>query len=392
MQEPSESQGPDGMRWYLIADVDRIDSPALVVYPGRVRENIRTAIAMVGGDLSRLRPHVKTHKSPDVTRMMLEAGIHKFKCATIAEAEMLAACGAKDVLLAYQPVGPKLERFISLVRLYPATGFSCLFDDPEAAESMDKAFAANSLRIHGWMDLDLGMHRTGIPPGGKAVMLFQRYVKPANRPGGKKDLMPVGLHAFGLHAYDGHIRDVDFQRRKDACDKAFAPVLDMRQAIGAHPVPVIAGGSPGFSIHCLRKEVECSPGTFVYWDKGYQDQCPEQGFLPAALVVTRVVSLPGDSRLCLDLGHKSVAAENELSGRVSFLNAPVPLTPVGHSEEHLVLDAGTGRHLLHRGDVLYGLPFHICPTVALYERALTIEDGRLTGEWKNLARDRRLSV
>src|SRR5882762_7699430 len=105
--------------WYTIQDPDQLDSPTLVVYPERVKANIRLALQMAG-DPARLRPHIKTHKSPDATRLLLEAGIHKFKCATIAEAEMLAIAGAEDVLLAYQPVGPKLQRFVSLVRKYPA--------------------------------------------------------------------------------------------------------------------------------------------------------------------------------------------------------------------------------------------------------------------------------
>jgi len=126
----------------------------------------------------------------------------------------------------------------------------------------------------------------------------------------------------------------------------------------------------------------------VYWDKGYSDGCPEQGFLPAALVISRVVSLPAAGRLCLDLGHKSIAAENELTRRVYFLNAP-DWKPVGQSEEHLVVEAGEG-HGQHPGDIVYGLPIHICPTVNLYERAYTIEGGRLTGEWKNIARDKKI--
>src|SRR6187402_437697 len=101
--------------WYTIDTIDQLDSPVLVIYPDRVRANIRLVIEMAGGDLGRLRPHVKTHKSPDATRLLLEAGIHKFKCATIAEAEMLAMTGAMDVLLAYQPVGPKLQRYASLI-------------------------------------------------------------------------------------------------------------------------------------------------------------------------------------------------------------------------------------------------------------------------------------
>src|SRR5664279_1715190 len=97
--------------WYLLKDIDAKDSPALVVYRERVLENINTLISMID-DVKRLRPHVKTHKSIDATRLLMDAGINKFKCATIAEAEMLGIAGAADVLLAYQPMGPKLKRFV----------------------------------------------------------------------------------------------------------------------------------------------------------------------------------------------------------------------------------------------------------------------------------------
>src|SRR5581483_8953256 len=173
-------------------------------------------------------------------------------------------------------------------------------------------------------------------------------------------------------------------------DAAFAGVLELRVAVGGERVPVIAGGSPTFPVHARRKNVQCSPGTFVYWDKGYSDQFPDQPFVPAALVVSRVISLRGDSRVCIDLGHKSIGAENEIGRRVSFLNV-AGLRPVGQSEEHLVLEAGPG-HGIRIGDIFYGVPFHVCPTVALYERAYTIEDGRITGEWAATARDRKISI
>src|SRR5687768_10537356 len=99
--------------WYAIANVDEVDSPALVVYADRVHENVQRMIRYAGGT-ARLRPHVKTHKMPDVIRLQLAAGITKFKCATLAEAEMVAHCGAPDVLLAYQLLGPKVARFAQL--------------------------------------------------------------------------------------------------------------------------------------------------------------------------------------------------------------------------------------------------------------------------------------
>ena len=364
------------MEWYSISDVEQLDSPALVVYPSRVRENIRLAVEMVG-DPARLRPHVKTHKSPETTRLMLEAGIRSFKCATIAEAEMLALAGAPDVLLAYQPIGPKAVRFAALIRKYPGTRYSCLVDNPAAAAAMSSVFADAGLRVPVWIDLNVGMDRTGIVPGPEALQLYKEVLK-------LKGIVPVGLHA-----YDGHIRDSDIAERTKKCDAGFAKVEALRDEIGGDLL-VIAGGSPTFPIHSHRAGIQCSPGTFVYWDKGYSDSFKEQPFSWAALVVTRVVSLRGDRRLCLDLGHKSIAPENELTKRVFFLNGP-QLVAVGQSEEHLVVEAEAD-HGYKIGDIFYGVPIHICPTVAQYERAFTIEDHLVTGFFKNTARDRFLTV
>ncbi|HEX7906374.1 MAG TPA: D-TA family PLP-dependent enzyme, partial [Chitinophagaceae bacterium] len=361
-------------------NVNELDSPALVVYPERIKHNIQLAISMIG-DVERLRPHIKTNKSKEVTQLMMQAGICKFKCATIAEAEMLAQCQAKDVLLAYQPSGPKLKRFISLIQQYPGTKFSCLTDNVAAANEQSKVFASAGLSVPVFIDLNVGMNRTGIAPGEEAINLYKFCAK------------APGMQAAGLHAYDGHLRDTDFEQRKQKCDAAFATVVSMKESLlkeGFSVPMIVVGGSPTFSIHCKRKEIECSPGTFVYWDKGYSDLCPEQKFLPAAVLVSRVISLPTTSSLCLDLGHKSVAAENEITRRVYFLNAP-ELKAISQSEEHLVLEAGEG-HSYKVGDVLYGLPIHICPTVALYERVNIIEDGIVAGEWRNVARDRKIGL
>jgi len=112
--------------------------------------------------------------------------------------------------------------------------------------------------------------------------------------------------------------------------------------------------------------------------------------LTAAVLVTRVISLPSSNKICTDLGHKSVAAENEITRRVFFLNAE-GLKPVGQSEEHLVFEVSEG-HTYKVGDILYGLPYHVCPTVALYERVITIENGKVTGEWRNVSRDRKITI
>jgi D-serine deaminase-like pyridoxal phosphate-dependent protein len=366
--------------WYTITGIEKLDTPALVIYPRRVKENINILKGMID-DVSRLRPHVKTHKSKEATLLMIDAGITKFKCATIAEAEMLGICKAPDVLLAYQPIGPKLDRFIKLINAYPGTKYSCLVDNITAAQSISDAAMAHHLKISIYIDLNVRMNRTGIVPGSAAMQL---YVNCSSLP---------GIRLLGLHAYDGQLHDADLVIRTEECNEAFEPVKKLQQDIRqkGYPEPIIiAGGSPTFPIHAKRKDVECSPGTFIYWDRGYSLICAEQPFLTAALVISRVISLPGETKLCLDVGHKSVSSENEIGKRIYFLNAP-ELVMTGQSEEHLVVDAGKG-HRYKVGDVLYGLPYHVCPTIALYERAITIEDHKISGEWRNIARDRKINI
>ena len=200
--------------WYHINHVEALDSPSLVIYPKRVKQNIHTAIEMIG-DVKRLRPHIKTNKSAEVARLMIEAGITKFKCATIAEAEMLGMSKAKDVLLAYQPIGPKIYRFAELIKKYPATNFSCLTDHMTAANQMAAFFAAHKIIVPVYIDLNVGQNRTGISPSES----FELFMECSTMPG----IKPVGLHE-----YDGHIRDIDWDARKKKCDEAFLQVEKLR--------------------------------------------------------------------------------------------------------------------------------------------------------------------
>lgn len=365
--------------WYTISNVADIDSPALVLYHERIKENIRL-LKQLSGNVSLLRPHVKTNKIAEVCRLMMEEGITKFKCATIAEAEMLAMIQAPDVLLAYQPIGPKAQRLVTLIKTYPHTHFSCLVDNRTAVTGLSQLAVSNHMAIDVFLDLNVGMNRTGIQPGEEALTLFGQC------------LALPGINVAGLHAYDGQIKETDPVLRQQQSDAGFAKVQALAEKVllqfGVTPI-IVAGGSPTFPTHVHRPEVECSPGTFVFWDHSYKLQLPEQPFDYAALVITRVISIIDTHTICTDLGHKSVAAENPFP-RVYFLNEP-EATPVGQSEEHLVLKVPNAADY-KIGDVLYGTPTHICPTVALYERAIVIKDHQVAEEWKVVARDRKITI
>ena len=388
------------MSWWTIQNVDEIPSPALLVYPDRAEENLRRLIAVAGGT-ARLRPHMKTHKLPEVARMHVALGLTRVKCATIAEAEMLALEGVTDVLLAYQPVGPTVGRLLRLVQIYPGVTFRAVVDDEGAARALSAAFGAAGRTIDLLVDLDVGMHRTGIDPD-LAPALYRLLAT-----------LP-GVTAGGLHAYDGHLRDPDLAVRCAQADEAFARVHALRNMLQAegHPVPrIVVGGTPTLPCHAARDEpdLELSPGTVVFWDAGSSAGLPDLDFLDAALVLTRVVSKPGANRVCLDLGHKAVASEmphprvvilrpqtSSLRPQASGLGpqesrAGLQATFIGHSEEHLVFETPEAASL-HVGDALYGIPWHICPTVALHGQAVVIRNGCAVDRWQVTARERTITV
>jgi D-serine deaminase-like pyridoxal phosphate-dependent protein len=370
----------DNSEWYKVSNIEEVDSPSLLVFPDRIQKNIEILKSMLP-DLKRLRPHVKTHKSAEVTKLLMQSGFTQFKCATIAEAEMLAEAQAPDVLLAYQPVGPKAERLAQIVKQFPKTTFSCLIDNAETAIHLDGIFKKIKHQIRVYIDLNIGMDRTGIKPGPEAEALY------------KKCQTLDGIISVGLHAYDGHLRDGNLEVRTKKSDEGFVPVIAMRQNLvgdGLKEPIIVVGGTTTFPVHASRKNAVCSPGTFIYWDYGYHDTFKEQPFEFAALVMTRIISKPSENLICIDLGHKSIASENPLDKRVFFLNAS-NLTPTGHSEEHMVLKVN-GPNQYTVGDVLYGVPFHICPTVALYDSALVVKDHQATDRWHMLARNRKIKI
>ena len=367
------------MEWYQLSNEAEVASPALLLFEERIESNLRLMIKIAGGP-ERLRPHVKTHKLGPLVRRQLELGIAKFKCATIAEAEMCAQSHAPDVLLAMPLVGPNVGRFCALARKYPGTRWSTLADEAGAVRALGSAATAAGLTLEVFLDVDCGQHRTGVPPGPEAETLYRAiHATP-------------GLRAGGLHAYDGHNHEADLAARRAQCESDFVPVLELRRRLieSGLPVPVlVAGGSPTFPFHAGHSDRECSPGTTVLWDFGYGDKHPDLPFQPAAILLTRVVSKPGPNRLCLDLGHKAVAAENP-HPRVRLIELP-DAAAVTQSEEHLVIETPRAGEF-PVGAAFHGIPRHVCPTVALFSEATVVRGGRAVETWPILARARRITV
>lgn len=366
--------------WYQLSNESTVDSPSLLFYKKRIEQNIQKMMD-IAGNAERLMVHIKTNKTPEIVQMLLAAGISKFKCATIAEAEMVAMAGGKYIILAHQLVGPKVDRLIALRTFYPDVFIASLLDDKDNAAYHNQRFSEINKTADVFIDVNNGMNRSGHPVN---ETLFDLYQFIDNQP---------NLTLHGLHLYDGHLHDADFQTRKEKVDAGYNDVNDFihkLQEAGLSAPMIVAGGTPAFTTHALRSEVYCSPGTCVLWDWGYGDSLQEQNFEHAALILTRVISKPTPGIITIDMGHKAIAAENTIEKRIRFLNL-ADYELISQSEEHGVLKVKNW-DVIKVGDVLYGVPYHICPTVNLYEEAQVVENGETIDTWQVLARRRKISI
>jgi D-serine deaminase-like pyridoxal phosphate-dependent protein len=365
--------------WYLINDVSEVTTPSLLVYPDRIESNIRKMIE-IAGNVDRIRPHVKTHKMPEIIKLQMKYGIDKFKCATIAETEMVARCDASDILLAIQPVGPNIERFFKLKQEFSNIKIACIADNEDIIIQLSDMSRKTRLTTNVWLDINCGMNRTGVIPGEKALRLYRRILD-----------SPM-LVAEGLHVYDGHIHDADLAQRNKICNDSFQPVLNLIEELkseGISPVKIIAGGTPTFPVHAKRGNVELSPGTLLLWDWGYSSSFTDMKFDHAAVLLTRIISKPAKDLLCLDLGHKSLASEMP-QPRIKILDFE-KYAIISHNEEHMVIR--TPEAVKYKtGDHLYGIPWHICPTVDRHDIVYVIHNHAVAGQWTVEARRRIITI
>ncbi len=363
--------------------LETLNSPMMVIFRDRLQANLDSMLVMAGHP-SRLRPHCKTHKMEHIIRMWVEQGVTKHKAATVAECEMLAAAGATDILLAYNPVGPNIGRVVTLATKYPTCRISVTSDHEGPLQLLSAAADKANVTIGVMLDVNVGMNRTGVRPDDPAAVSL--YVLASKLP---------GLRGAGFHVYDGHQRQALLADRKAAVAAQWPSIQELRkkcEALNA-PVPALAcGGTPTFPCYADMDDagIELCPGTCVFHDAGYGTSFTDLPFEPAAAVVTRVVSRPASDRVTLDIGNKAVAADPPKGARVFFPDLPNAVQD-SHNEEHMGLvtpDADRYKP----GDVLLAIPMHICPTSALYDRVAVIDKGKIAEYWDVTSRNRKISI
>lgn len=344
--------------------LDALPSPALLINLERTRGNIARVIELCGST-DRWRPHLKTTKIPEVWQELLRAGVRRFKCATPRELEHLGRLVTAtqtqgvSVLVAYPHVGPTLELVGKVAGSFPALRVGILVEDPEGVRDLPRG-------LEPWIDLNPGMDRTGIP-----LCDHDRIMATARA---------AGKALVGISVYDGHLYMPDQEERHRSIHRCYGEVvslLDDLCAVAPGIEEVVSAGTPsflsalsfeGFSNAGLKHTL--SPGTVVFHDLRSEEESPKLGLLPAAQVLTRVISRPNTTMFTCDAGSKSLAAE--AGDPCAIIDGHPEYKAQPPSEEHLPFKVAEGL-APSRGESFTLIPRHVCPTVNLHEEAILIE-------------------
>ncbi len=338
-------------------------TPRLLVFRDRVERNLQKMknyleAVQPGSGFRHLCAHVKTNKSSLLTGWMVQAGMSYLK-TTMRELDVALAAGAENIFVAYPLLGHEAEVLARRIKENPQVNFQVQVGSASHVQILARVAATEHVRWQYFLDIDVGMHRTGMPPEA-AWPLYQEIARSPH------------FTFTGLHGYDGHVHHADFSKRKEEAGRAMAKLVELVEWFekrGVQIPRVVAAGSPTFrlDLEILSRAVsaetlvQVSPGTWILWDSDYEQLSPGE-FEIAALILAQVIEVGVTNRITLNLGHKRWAADR---GKVQLFSEE-DLQVVSFSEEHTVLEH-SGRKQFQIGDYVLISPRHVCPTVNLYE-------------------------
>ncbi len=355
-----------------------LSTPALTVDLDALERNLDRVAELCRRQGVGLRPHTKTHKTVEVSRLQMAHGAVGLTVAKVGEAEVMAGAGLDDILVAFPILGD--EKLRRLARLARARRLLVSLDSEAAAQELSRAAAAQNASIGVLVEFDAGGRRCGLDPGPALVALAKTI-----------DKLP-GLKFRGLMSYFGNVWGTPEERRAEA-ERVAERVARGLAAFRAEcmPVEIVSGGSTPSAefAYLIPGLTEIRPGTYVYNDLNtyYQGACSLEDC--AVRVVATVVSTAVPGRAIIDGGSKTFSSDPLGSGPKSgygyVVEAPdAPIVKL--NEEHGYLDITPSRHSFHVGEVVTVIPNHVCATVNMHDEILTLRQGEAVGCWKIAAR------
>jgi D-serine deaminase-like pyridoxal phosphate-dependent protein len=364
-----------------------LDTPAVLVDAATLRSNIQRMQRLAAGFGVRLRPHVKTHKSPEIARLQLEAGAAGITVAKLGEAEVMVDAGLEDILIANQIVGEAKAR--RLRDLATRARIAVLVDSEPGLGQLEDAFRGSDTALDVLIEVDTGKARCGLSDVRDIAHLAARVA----------DATHVRLR--GVETHEGHVpvgaRGPDDLRERAL--EAGRELVDVAEALRAngHDVEDLSVGSTPAAPYTASVAgiTEMRPGTYIFNDVNQMaiDQATPADC--ALSILATVISRPAQGRAVLDAGSKSLFAE---PARRAFALPDYdgfgyvresPETRIANlSEEHAVVDIPAGVSFPAIGEKVRIIPNHVCPAVNLHEQLHIVEGGEVVAVWPIAARGR----
>jgi D-serine deaminase-like pyridoxal phosphate-dependent protein len=352
--------------------VEELDTPALLLDLEKFEHNVRTMAGHFRARGVGWRPHAKAFKTPAIAHHLRKAGALGVTVAKVSEAEVMAAAGIDDILIAHLVVGAsKAARLAAIQR---QADVKVTVDHPNHVGPLDEAARRAGVRIGVLVDIDLGMKRCGVATPDAAVTLAAQVSR------------APGLRFDGLMGYEGHTLMIeDPAAKRAAISEAIGRLLETRRLVEEAGFPcriVSAGGSGSYQYTAdIPGITELQAGGGIFACQYYTQVCRVKGHLPALSVLATVVSQPGQDRRILDIGQKSVSAYRTQPVLLDFPSSRV----VGLSAEHATVELGAGDHL-KIGDKVSVIPGYSDFTFVLHNRVLVHDTGRVIAVWELLGR------
>jgi D-serine deaminase-like pyridoxal phosphate-dependent protein len=353
------------------AHLDDLDTPFLAVDLDAFERNVRLCFSRLAG--VNVRPHLKTAKSPEVARLLLDAGAVGVCVAKLSEAEVMLAGGIEDVLITSEIAGPvKVRRLARLVSEWPAARVRIVVDSWDGASAIDDALPR---ALETLIEVNVGQNRCGVAPE-DALALADR-IRGLER-----------LRLVGLQGYEGNLQHVrDAEERRRLCDVSMGRLSGAAEELraGGHDIDVVTTGGTGTAEFCAAHEevTEVQPGSFAFMDTDYLDT----GGIPyesSLVAIATVISRPAPDRAVIDAGLKTLSDD---SGPARLVGVPGWNYQHG-GDEHGVLtpNGNRDRRELRVGDRVALTPSHIDPTINLHDVVYAHRGGRIEATWAVAAR------
>lgn len=350
-----------------------LDTPALCLDLDVMESNIRQVAATCRKYGVGWRPHSKGHKVAAIAQTELAAGAIGVTCAKLAEAEVMAAGGVRDLLIANLVVGPrKVGRLVALRRI--ADPIVCI-DHLDQALPIGRAMTEAGLRVRAIIEVDIGLRRVGVPPGGPTLELARKLIE-----------LP-GIAFSGIMGYEGHLLTVaNADQKAEQIRQALGTLVEVKNTLEAADIacPIVSCAGTGSYLYAARQPgvTELQAGGAIFMDAFYRHQCqvPDLGF--ALTVMATVVSRPTPERAIIDAGRKTMHGDFQ----PPFVLGRDDVRVARLSAEHGELELDPSAQSLRIGDRLELVPGYADLTTVLHNHYYCFRGGKLVAIWPIEAR------